>query len=140
MKKKRLAMSVLSLALAASVVFPSFASAEYNNFSPVTVIGEKEATSGFKVNPGYGYIKLWFENKGQSKVVVTVKNANTGKKYFTYELAKGEKYIWRSVEKWPGGSVASGNYVITYRDGNKGNVNVNFAGFSTNDEDEGRLG
>lgn len=38
------------------------------------------------------------------------------------------------------GSVASGNYVITYRDGNSGNVNVNFAGFSSNDEDEGRRG
>lgn len=100
MKKRRLAMSVLSLALAASVVFPSFASAEYNNFSPVTVIGEKEATSGFKVNPGYGYIKLWFENKGKSKVLITVKML-IPEKYFTYELAKGEKYTWRSVEKWP---------------------------------------
>ncbi|WP_144529588.1 hypothetical protein [Bacillus mobilis] len=140
MKKKRLVTSVLSLALAASVVFPSFASAEYNDFGSVSVIGDKEATSGFKVNPGYGYIKLWFENKGQSKVLVTVKNANTGKKYFTYELAKDEKYTWRSVEKWPGGSVASGNYVITYRDGNSGNVKVNFAGFSSNDEDEGRRG
>ena len=137
MKKRRLAMSVLSLALAASVVFPSFASAEYNNFSPVTVIGEKRLHLDLKLI-GYGYIKLWFENKGKSKVLITVKML-IPEKYFTYELAKGEKYTWRSVEKWRG-SVASGNYVITYRDGNSGNVNVNFAGFSSNDEDEGRRG
>lgn len=54
--------------------------------------------------------------------------------------SKRWKIYLRSVEKWPGGSVASGNYVITYRDGNSGNVNVNFAGFSSNDEDEGRRG
>ena len=139
MKKKRLVTSVLSLALAASVVFPSFASAEYNDFSPVTVIGNKEATSGFKVDPGYGYIKLWFENKGQHPVLVTVKNVNTGKVYFTYKLEKGEKYTWRSVDKWPGESVASGNYSITYRDSD-GNVNVNFAGFSSNVREEGKNG
>lgn len=57
--------SVLSLAKAASVVFPSIASAEYKDFIQVTVIGKKEATSGFKVDPDSGYIKLWFENKGQ---------------------------------------------------------------------------
>ena len=67
MKKRRLAMSVLSLALAASVVFPSFASAEYNNFSPVTVIGEKEATSGFKVNPAMDILNYGLKIKVKVK-------------------------------------------------------------------------
>ncbi|EEM56249.1 MULTISPECIES: hypothetical protein [Bacillus cereus group] len=140
MKKKRLVMSVLSLALAASVVFPSFASADYHEYSSVKITGEKSTTSAFNVSPGYGYLKLWFKNNGESTVTITVKNVNTGKKYFTYDLPKGKSYTWRSVLEWPGGAVGAGNYSITYRDGNKGKVNVEFSGFSSNDEDEGRRG
>lgn len=96
--------------------------------------------SAFNVSPGYGYLKLWFKNNGESTVTITVKNVNTGKKYFTYDLRKGKQYIWRSVLEWKGGAVGAGDYSITYRDGNKEKVNVEFAGFSSNDEDEGRRG
>ncbi|TKH73394.1 hypothetical protein FC676_11310 [Bacillus cereus] len=140
MKKKGLATSVLSLVLAGSIAFPSFASADYHEYSRVEIVGEKSTTSAFNVSPGYGYLKLWFKNNGESTVTITVKNVDTGKKYFTYDLPKGKQYTWRSVLEWPGKGVGAGNYTITYRDGNKGKVNVEFAGFSSNDEDEGRRG
>lgn len=137
MKKKTVVKSILSLALAACVAFPSIAGAEYDDFEG-SVSGKKTVESSFSVDPGYGYVKLWFNNKGKNDVTITVKNIDTGKKYLTITLKPGKSYTWRSVNEWKGKAVGAGEYKITYRDGSGGSVNVEYAGFSSNDEDEGR--
>ncbi|SFK08554.1 MULTISPECIES: hypothetical protein [unclassified Bacillus (in: firmicutes)] len=137
MKKKTLVTSVLALALAASVALPSIVGAEYEDFEGRTS-GKKTTETSFNVDPGYGYVKLWFKNNRKNDVTITVKNIDTGKKYLTTTIKPGKEYTWRSVTDWKSKAVGAGEYKITYRDGNGGSVNVDYAGFSSNDEDEGR--
>lgn len=134
MNKKALFGSILSLALAAGIALPSGASAEtkddWSDPSYDPTKSHNTDNKGISVTGGYGHVKMWWKNSGDSTVAITVKHKDTGKEYVTEKVKPGETYVYRSPDLSPQG-MRSGAYVISYASGSH-NLNVDFSGFSAN--------
>ncbi|RAP73712.1 hypothetical protein [Paenibacillus montanisoli] len=156
--KKKAKFTVLSLALATSLTVPAIVGAsgevpttnsqmvnQTNDRIGITpfVIGNQWSgnTSGAKITStsfvvpgGYGHVKLYFNNKGTSDAIISVTHVDTNKVYFTQTVKPGTSFTWRSLTAYPQG-MRAGSYIVSYRS-SSANVNVDYAGFASDNEDE----
>ncbi|WP_307217506.1 hypothetical protein [Paenibacillus tundrae] len=103
-----------------------------NNWSG-NVNGSKITSTQFYVPGGFGHVKLYFNNKGTSDTIISVTHSS-GKVYFTETVKAGKSFTWRSIYDYSQG-VRGGDFIVSYRSSSS-NVNVDFAGFASDNEEE----
>ncbi|WP_440115324.1 hypothetical protein [Paenibacillus sp. QZ-Y1] len=103
-----------------------------NNWAQ-NVNGNKMTSSQFYVPATFGHVKLYFNNKGTSDTIISVTHSS-GKVYFTKTVKEGKDFTWRSIYDFPQG-VRGGDFTVSYRS-SSGNVNVDIAGFASDNVEE----
>lgn len=132
MKQNKLCTVLFSVALMFSVVFAAFSfpmgasarvmdenSGTYNgaNYNPP----KSSDTIKFSVTPGYGHLKVYIKNRGQSNLYVSLKHVASGKVYFeNKEIRVGDPALeWKSnKEGFPQG-VKAGDFELSFSSGGK---------------------
>ncbi|MCH4568614.1 MULTISPECIES: hypothetical protein [Bacillus] len=126
MKKNKLFPVLLSLGLAFGVggvtalSFPTGASAEVKDMGSDTLY-EKDGIENvkFNVTGGYGHLKVYVKNTGDSNLTVNLKHKGTSKIYIEgKELKPGEELEWNSNNNYSQG-VRAGEYDLQLHSGKK---------------------
>ncbi|WP_242225023.1 hypothetical protein [Bacillus cereus group sp. BfR-BA-01380] len=126
MKKKKIFPVLLSLGLAFGVGVTTLAipatnaSAEIGNEQEPIILKGSNGSAGydFNVPAGYGHVKMYFKNLGETAVTVYLKH-ESGKYYIEKKkIEPGERYDWISNTTYPQG-VRGGKYDLSLTSGNK---------------------
>ncbi|QWU13655.1 hypothetical protein SAMN04487895_103339 [Paenibacillus sophorae] len=161
MKEKTAFFAILSLALATTAVTacasPSIA--QKNTSTPeysvaasqsvdTTIIIDKtwsdkannrsaNVTNTFRINSGFGHLKLLMVNYSSHPVKVSLTHLDTSKVYFARTIAAGESLDWRNFNEGFAQGMRTGNYLLQWI-GSNYNVNGEVRG-SAATEPEGLL-
>ncbi|PES39849.1 hypothetical protein [Bacillus thuringiensis] len=127
MKKKKVLSAVLSLGLAfgvgvATLTLPTtHASAAIGNEAgPFYITDSKTKGIGeyeFNVPAGYGHVKCYFYNAGESTVTISLKH-ESGKEYIFDDVKPNKEWEWKSNEHVDQG-VRGGKYFLQISSGKK---------------------
>ncbi|KXH80311.1 MULTISPECIES: hypothetical protein [Bacillus] len=127
MKKKQLVSALLTLGLAfgvgvSTLALPAIdASAEIGNEQPTITLGDGTSSSAeyeFNVPTGYGHVKCYFKNRGETEVKISLVHASSGKEYINKKLEPGGRLDWLSNETYSQG-VRGGLYKLQLTSGDK---------------------
>ncbi|WP_068497714.1 hypothetical protein [Paenibacillus kribbensis] len=134
-KNKLFFASALSICLLEAVAIPSaiFASSDVTKSRDVfnDTFDRKDPVSHFVLVPGYGHLKIFVKNRGNSTITFSLVHKDSGKLYITKTVGAGKELPWNSLDSFSQG-LRSGNYEIQWRAG--GNiVNVTAWGVSGTD-------
>ncbi|EHS54967.1 hypothetical protein P4H71_20490 [Paenibacillus kribbensis] len=134
-KNKLFLASALSISLLGAVAVPSgiFASSDVNKSRDVfnDTFDRKDPVSRFELVPGYGHLKIFVKNRGNSTITFSLVHKDSGKLYITKTVGAGKELSWNSLDSFSQG-LRSGNYEMQWRAG--GNiVNVTAWGVSGTD-------
>ncbi|MGH0601197.1 hypothetical protein [Bacillus mycoides] len=129
MKRSKVFSLLLSFALVFGVVFttlsfPTGASARVMDQDSGTYNGGNyfpQVSSDyipFKVSEGYGHLKIYIKNRGQSTLKVSLKHVASGKTYFIKKtIEKGDPpFEWISNKDFPQG-VKAGDFELSFDSG-----------------------
>lgn len=142
MSKKTLFGSILSLTLAAGIVLPSGANAEIMDdwsdpsYDPTTM--SYWDITHISITPGYGHVKMEWDNRGTGPVEIALRHQKTEKVYFQMILEPGYSSDFISTDYYPEG-LGAGDYYLSYSSpygSHAGKLNVDFTGFSSNLESD----
>ncbi|WP_338541269.1 hypothetical protein [Paenibacillus tundrae] len=92
-----------------------------------TVSGDAVVQKSFTVNAGHGHIKLSMNNHSSHSVFVSLTHNNTGKVYFSQEIAGKENFTWKNFEQGFEQGVRGGDYTLQWSGGGS-KVNGDFSG------------
>ncbi|WP_068497712.1 hypothetical protein [Paenibacillus kribbensis] len=134
-KNKLFLASALSISLLGTVAVPGaiFASSNVTKSRDVfdDTFDRKDPVSHFVLVPGYGHLKIFVKNRGNSTITFSLVHKDSGKLYITKTVGAGKELSWNSLDSFSQG-LRSGNYEIQWRAG--GNiVNVTAWGVSGTD-------
>jgi len=80
--------------------------------------GTANVSNSFRVNAGFGHLKLLIKNLSNSLVTVTLQNIDTGKVYINgVQVYKGSPLDWKSFEQNYAQGMQSGNYILQWSGG-----------------------
>ncbi|SDT05754.1 hypothetical protein SAMN05444162_2967 [Paenibacillaceae bacterium GAS479] len=85
--------------------------------TPVKVAGETQLKSSFKIEPGFGHLKLTFYNRSSEPLKVTLEHKDTNKNYFGHEIPANSEYTWISFMNGFDQGMRGGNYIIQWLGG-----------------------
>ncbi|WP_339322121.1 pilus assembly protein [Paenibacillus sp. FSL W8-0194] len=79
-----------------------------------TVSGGAIVKKSFKINSGYGHIKLLMKNYSSKPVMVTLTHNATGLVYFVREIKANDQITWKNFEEGFGQGMRSGEYTLQW--------------------------
>jgi hypothetical protein len=93
------------------------------------VSNSPKSTQAVIVPKGFGHMKLWFSNKGESDATVVVQHIESKKEYALLTIKAGKEEIWFSGSDFPSG-MRAGVYSLSFYS-TKGNLHVEHAGLAS---------
>ncbi|WP_274484426.1 hypothetical protein [Paenibacillus polymyxa] len=80
------------------------------------IFDKKDPVSRFVLDPGYGHLKIFAKNRGDSTITFSLVHTDSGKQYIVKTIGAHKKLLWDSVNSFSQG-LRSGNYEIQWRAG-----------------------
>ncbi|ASR45351.1 hypothetical protein B4V02_00815 [Paenibacillus kribbensis] len=112
--------SALSISLLGAVAVPGaiFASSDVTKSRDVfnDTFDRKDPLSRFVLDHGYGHLKIFVKNRGNSTITFSLVHTDSGKQYITKTVGAGKELPWSSLDSFSQG-LRSGNYEIQWRAG-----------------------
>lgn len=71
----------------------------------------------FKVNTGYGHLKLLLKNYSNHTVTVSLTHNNSGRLYFSEDIVGKSSYTWRNTEHGFEQGMIAGEYTLQWSGG-----------------------
>jgi hypothetical protein len=82
-----------------------------------TVQGDAVVTKFFKINGGYGHIKLLIKNYSSKVVKVSLTHTDTGLVYFSRDVYPNEPLTWKNFEEGFEHGMRGGEYTLQWSGG-----------------------
>ncbi|KJD42661.1 hypothetical protein [Paenibacillus terrae] len=80
------------------------------------IFDKKDPVSRFVLDPGYGHLKIFAKNRGDSTITFSLVHTDSRKQYIVKTIGAHKKLLWDSVSSFSQG-LRSGNYEIQWRAG-----------------------